>query len=281
MFDTIDPYQPRPIALIHGGLLAIAVLFGVVVAIGHGGRVRALLIGSRRPGTGLLAVDRASVTGTDLTTAVALPAAPEDPLLPLARSYFHIVRVLGALDADGDFTISPWEILTAPAALRKLDTDHDGQLSPEECGFLPRSESIPPDVLRRARREFMHVNPVLAALDADHDGVISAAEIANAAAALKTLDRNHDGYLTPGELLPDRAESAAAMIMSRFDRNDDGVLSAEEQSVEEAEPLRPLFQSADRNGDGVVTRDELLHDLRVRIEAERQLDKARRTMGVR
>ena len=43
---------------------------------------------------------------------------------------------------------------------------------------------------------------MLAALDANHDSQISAAEIDRAAAALKTLDRNHDGYLTADELIP-------------------------------------------------------------------------------
>ena len=38
--------------------------------------------------------------------------------------------------------------------------------------------------------------PLLQALDADGDGIISAAEIANAPAALKTLDKNGDGKLT-------------------------------------------------------------------------------------
>jgi len=281
MFDTLDPYQPRPAALVNGGLVAIAVLFGGVMAIGHGGKVRAFLIGSHRPGAGLLAVDRSSFTGTDLSTAVGVAPVPEDPLLPLARSYFQYVRVLAALDADRDFTISPWEIITAPAALRRLDTDRDGQLSPEECGFLPRGESTPPDVLSRLRREYMRANPVLAELDGDRDGVISAAEIASAPAALKKLDRNRDGYLTPDELLPDRAETMAGMIMSRFDRNNDGVLSAEEQSAKDAEPLRALFQTADGNRDGVVTREELLHDLQLRLEAEREFDRARRTIGVR
>lgn len=44
--------------------------------------------------------------------------------------------------------------------------------------------------------------PILAALDANHDGVIDASEIANAVAALKTLDKNNDGKLTQDELRP-------------------------------------------------------------------------------
>jgi len=48
---------------------------------------------------------------------------------------------------------------------------------------------------------------IIGALDANHDGVIDAEEIANAIAVLKSLDRNGDGQLTPDEFMgppPDR-----------------------------------------------------------------------------
>jgi hypothetical protein len=48
--------------------------------------------------------------------------------------------------------------------------------------------------------------PIIAALDANHDGVIDADEIANASNALKTLDKNGDGKLTPDELRPPRPQ---------------------------------------------------------------------------
>jgi hypothetical protein len=44
------------------------------------------------------------------------------------------------------------------------------------------------------------------ALDANHDGVIDADEIANASAALKTLDKNGDGKLTPDEFMGPRPQ---------------------------------------------------------------------------
>jgi hypothetical protein len=47
-------------------------------------------------------------------------------------------------------------------------------------------------------------SPIIAALDANHDGVISADEIAQASAALKTLDQNGNGQLTPDEYRPPR-----------------------------------------------------------------------------
>jgi len=42
--------------------------------------------------------------------------------------------------------------------------------------------------------------PIIAALDANHDGKIDASEIANASAALKALDKNNDGELTMDEI---------------------------------------------------------------------------------
>ena len=52
----------------------------------------------------------------------------------------------------------------------------------------------------------MPPSPLMEALDANHDGVIDAAEIANASAALKTLDKNGDGKLTQDELRPPRPQ---------------------------------------------------------------------------
>ncbi|MBC8097453.1 MAG: hypothetical protein H7Y43_16735 [Akkermansiaceae bacterium] len=50
--------------------------------------------------------------------------------------------------------------------------------------------------------------PIMAALDANHDGVIDATEIDNAPAALRKLDKNGDGQLTREELRPVRPEGA-------------------------------------------------------------------------
>jgi len=49
-------------------------------------------------------------------------------------------------------------------------------------------------------------NPLMEALDTNHDGIIDSNEIANAPAALKKLDKNGDGKLTPDELRPQRPQ---------------------------------------------------------------------------
>jgi hypothetical protein len=65
---------------------------------------------------------------------------------------------------------------------------------------------------RSNQRARASVPLVVATLDANHDGIIDAAEINNASAALKSLDKNADGKLTAGELRrsrPARPTSAA------------------------------------------------------------------------
>lgn len=123
------------------------------------------------------------------------------------------------------------------------------------------------------------MNPVLATLDADHNGEISADEIKNSSVALRALDKNHDGILTPAEVLPEAVDSRTAMILSRLDTNRDGKISQLEQASERAEPLRELLQRADRNGDGVVTARELTKELQIRDEIHRRQERALRSAG--
>ena len=201
-FKTIETYKPHPAALLQGGLLAILSIALAVLLIGKGGMARPLLIGIHFSRPSLLPIDRNSLTTGDLNTTVKLGPDPFEAWLKLARPYFASLPVLRTLDADRDLTLSPWEIRNAPAALRKLDADHDGKLTAEECGLGVDPNSMSAAALAQLRQRFMSSHPVLAALDANHDGEISSWEMEHAAAALLTLDRNHDGYLTADELIP-------------------------------------------------------------------------------
>jgi len=203
-FYTFEPYQPRPAALLQGGLIAIASILFAVFLINKGGNaVRPLLIGVYHSRLGLLPVSRDSITANGVNSQVKFGPDPVDPLETAARAYFTTNPVLRALDSDRDLILTRWEIDAAPEVLRRLDTNHDGKLSAEECGMLQRAGStIPPQVLEQLRARFMRVNPVLDALDTDGNFEISAAEIANSPAALRTLDKNHDGSLTADEILP-------------------------------------------------------------------------------
>jgi Ca2+-binding EF-hand superfamily protein len=125
---------------------------------------------------------------------------------------------------------------------------------------------------------------IASAIDANHDGTISSAEIGSASAALKPLDANTDGRLTFDELRPavgpngprggrdgfggeprGRGEpagpagspSAAADDLTdtlmAFDGNSDGTLSR----AEVPERFQGLFDRADANKDGALTKDEI------------------------
>lgn len=129
-----------------------------------------------------------------------------------------------ALDLDGDEMISATEIAKAPSSLKKLDLDGDGRLTREELrpkgpegapgagqgkGGAPPA---PPDGAARAKRP---APPIVAALDADGDGVISATELAAAPTRLKKLDANGNGRLDPDEYRPPRPDEGTAGTGSR------------------------------------------------------------------
>ncbi len=115
---------------------------------------------------------------------------------------------------------------------------------------------------RNGMLRFTLLHPIFEALDANQDGTISAAEIGNAPAALRTLDRNHDGNLTADELLPkpgrsghnsDQNINEIIGQLRSFDRNGDGRLTPEELP----ERFQGLFTRGDSNRDGLLDAAEL------------------------
>jgi len=218
VFYTCGSSMPPAGALINGGLLSIGVFMAIIFLIGYGGSHRSLLIGSHHPSRSHLLSARASAVPQELAAEIKVAPYPDEvPINP----YFRVILVLGALDADHDNVISSFEIANAPEALGKLDQNHDGKLTAEECGLrLPATLMSNTRLASRARLLFMWVHPALAALDADHDGEISASEIRNSPARLRTLDTNGDGRLTIDELLPDPAVSWAAHVMTLLGRTE-------------------------------------------------------------
>jgi EF hand len=101
--------------------------------------------------------------------------------------------IILALDTNHDGVIEADEIANAPAALKTLDKNGDGQLTPDE--YMPPH---PPG----AGTNRPPVPPIVAALDLNGDGIIDANEIAQASESLKKLDKNGDGMLTRNEFAP-------------------------------------------------------------------------------
>ena len=132
------------------------------------------------------------------------------------------------------------------------------------------------------------MHPLEAALDADGDRELSAQEIENAVAALKTLDKNENGKLDADEMRPrfggrpggpdgagrgpdgpggggpdgpprdggagrpGNREEMLARVLS-FDKDEDGKLTKEELP----EQMHGMIERGDANGDGALDKEEL------------------------
>jgi hypothetical protein len=95
-----------------------------------------------------------------------------------------------------------FESVLTPEQLQKLQAARprrDGQGAGAPAAANQDPSQGPPRGMGGPRH-----NPVIEALDVDHDGVLDAEEIAKAPESLKALDKNNDGQLTPDELRPMR-----------------------------------------------------------------------------
>jgi Ca2+-binding EF-hand superfamily protein len=127
----------------------------------------------------------------------------------------EMVSTLMAFDANGDGKLSRSEL---PERFQGIfdrgDLNKDGFLTPDEIRKVAAAQGPPPDPGEReggrgggpggprGEMNFIRVDVILAAVDADGDGVISADELRNAPAAIRKLDKNGDGKVSREEAAP-------------------------------------------------------------------------------
>ena len=125
------------------------------------------------------------------------------------------VKTLMAFDANGDGKLSRAEV---PERLQGIfdrgDTNQDGFLTPDEIRKVAAAQAGPGGPGERAGREggrgegprgdmnFIRMDPILAAVDTNGDGVLSADEIRKAPEALRKLDKDGDGKVSREEAMP-------------------------------------------------------------------------------
>ena len=128
---------------------------------------------------------------------------------PEAGSPDDMVTTLMAFDKNKDGKLSKTELPERMQGLfDRADTNHDGFLTSDEIRKLAAAQAPPDDgPEERGRGEGRGEgrggqrppDPLMNALDLNHDGTLSASEIAVASASLMTLDKNSDGQLTDDE----------------------------------------------------------------------------------
>ncbi|GAA4446005.1 YHYH protein [Novipirellula rosea] len=184
--------------------------------------------------------------------------------------------IVAALDVNGDGKIDKAELREAAAALRKLDTNKDSQITADELrgpggqrrggeGGGPRGETPPgqaggpkgpqPGDGPRQPWILVHADEI----DIDKNKIISRDEIVGEATnAFAGYDANNDDKLSAAEL-SGRGGSRSAMggflkgHSKEIDRDGDGILTRAE-AIGNAERM---FAKMDIDGDGKITSEEI------------------------
>lgn len=169
----------------------------------------------------------------------------------------ELVKQLMSFDKNADGVLTPDEL---PARMQSMfqrgDANKDGKLTPDEIRAMASRQGMPAG--GPANREGggqMRNDPVLNALDTDHDGILSAAEIKAAGEVLLVLDKNGDGEITADEMRPRQQTPADRVehMLGEWDTNKDGRIS----KAEAPDRMQAQFESIDKNGDGYLDKDEL------------------------
>jgi len=250
------------------GLAVGALFLGVVSCVGAqgpGGQPRLVLKALDTDGDGKLSAAEIAAAPKTLLTLDRNEdgqITPDEVLPPpetAGATADDLVKQLMSFDKADKGYLVPMDV---PERMQNLfargDVNQNGKLTPEEIRAMARRQGMPSGGVEGAKRmaATMKNDPLLVALDANHDGVISAEEIANAPRELLTLDVNRDGEITPDEMRPHQAtpEERVDHMLDEWDTNKDGKIS----KAEAPDRMQAIFEQLDTNHDGFLDRDELI-----------------------
>lgn len=212
---------------------------------------------------------------TSIVFAAIAVAAISAHAQPGRGSYLQFHPLLSALDANRDNAIDAEELAKATAALRTLDRNQDGRITPEEMspmmgrgrGGRGREEQRPQgaDTVEEAVKTYL-------SFDRNSDGKLSHEEVPERMQGIfERGDANRDGLLTADELRTmARAQQAStgggregrggrgpeAMmrdpIFTALDTDHDNAIAGDEITNASS-----ALQALDKNQDGKLTEDEL------------------------
>lgn len=171
----------------------------------------------------------------------------------------ELVQQFMAFDKNGDGVL---DISEVPARMQNVfkrgDTNHDGKLTPDEIRAMAIHQGMPAG---NPSLPFEHGiptanDPLLYVIDTNHDGILSAAEIAASSTSLLSLDRNHDGAITPDEMSTQlqTPEERVNRMLADFDTNHDGRIA----KAEVPDRMDAQFDAIDANHDGYLDKDEMI-----------------------
>jgi Ca2+-binding EF-hand superfamily protein len=151
---------------------------------------------------------------------------------------------------------------------QKLDTNKDGFISTDELKAAAEQMHAAwaqkhPDSQQNTTQQSAtggtrtdrFAQGMLKRVDTDHDGKISQAEFnVESANVFKRMDKNGDGKLASDEMHGWRGgHPGGHFFLARMDQNHDGeITKAEFTAASDA-----MFQKLDKNGDGVISKDEM------------------------
>jgi Ca2+-binding EF-hand superfamily protein len=186
-----------------------------------------------------------------LTSLEYLPSQTD----PKSNKPDETLNRLMALDRNGDGILTKDEVPERMQGMfSRIDTNQDGKLTKDEIRASASNLKGPNGRAERGG-EATRMDPVLNALDIDHDGVISPTELAAAPTSLKTLDKDANGEISQDELRPRQMTPAdrARHMLDEWDTNKDDKLS----KPEAPDRMQQQFETLDTNRDGALTEEEL------------------------